>query len=83
MEKWLLQVQDVMLVSIRDIIERAIQVGSLFDVWLVEHVSYHLACQHKGYHGASCICGGVSLSYWLQCNAHCFCFDVSAGLCYR
>ena len=25
-EKWLLQVQDVMLVSIRDIIERAIQV---------------------------------------------------------
>ena len=62
----------MMLVSIRDIIERAIQVGILFDVWLVEHVSYHLACLHKGYHGASCICGGVSLSYWLQCNAHFF-----------
>ena len=28
-EKWLLQVQDVMLVSIRDIIERAIQVCGL------------------------------------------------------
>ena len=26
-EKWLLQVQDVMLVSIKDIIERALQVG--------------------------------------------------------
>lgn len=28
-EKWLLQVQDVMLVSIRDIIERAVQVCGL------------------------------------------------------
>lgn len=39
-EKWLLQVQDLMLVSIRDIIERAVQVCSLFVGYLVVNLVF-------------------------------------------